>query len=303
MLTYDNYIVPSSLAEVFDILDAQPASRILAGATDILPWARYGRAGDVHLACVIDISKVPEFKYIQQSGSSLSFGAMTTIADFQNNLILREHAPILAQCAVWFADDQIREQATVGGNVVNASPAGDSQPALLALNAFVKLIRRGNGSFQERKISLAEFIQGPGKTAIRSKELVLGFECDSMRSCGSAYEKVGHRRSLVISTVCLAVIAKSASDRSTLVDIRIGIGAVGPVPKRLIDVEKALIGKKITSELVHHMAEQASEFVQSRSRQEYRREVLVNFVERGIISAINQSGITLSRFGEEQIYA
>ena len=71
----------------------------------------------------------------------------------------------------------------------------------------------------------------------------------------------------------------------------------------MIDVEKALIGKKITSELVHHMAEQASEFVQSRSRQEYRREVLVNFVERGIITAINQSGITLSRFGEEQIYA
>ena len=303
MLTYDRYVVAGSIAEVFDILDAQPASRILAGATDILPWARYGRAGDVHLACVIDISKVPEFKYIQQSGNGLSFGAMTTIADFQNNPVLREHAPILAQCAVWFADDQIREQATVGGNVVNASPAGDSQPALLALNTFVKLIRRENGSLQERIIPLTEFIQGPGKTAMRSKELVLGFECDSMRSCGSAYEKVGHRRSLVISTVCLAVIAKSASDQSALADIRIGIGAVGPVPKRLIDLEKALIGKKITSELVHQIAEQASEFVQSRSRQEYRREVLVNFVERGIISAINQSGIKLVRFGEEQIYA
>ena len=300
MLTYDQYVVASSLAEVFDILDAQPASRILAGATDILPWARYGRAGDVHLPSVIDISKVPEFKYIRESSNGLSFGAITTIADFQNNPILLEHAPVLAQCAVWFADDQIREQATVGGNVVNASPAGDSQPALLALNASIKLIRREGGNIKERSIPLTEFIQGPGKTAMMPKELVLGFECDSMRSCGSAYEKVGHRRSLVISTVCLAVIAKSTSDKNALADIRIGIGAVGPVPLRLVHIEKALIGQKITSELVRQVAEQASDFVQSRSRQEYRREVLVNFVERGIVAAANKSGIQLERFGEEQ---
>ena len=228
---------------------------------------------------------------------------MTSIADFQNNPILRKHAPVLAQCAVWFADDQIREQATVGGNVVNASPAGDSQPALLALNASVKLIRREGGKLLERTIPLTEFIQGPGKTTLASKELVLGFECDSMLSGGSAFEKVGHRRSLVISTVCLAVVAMAAPDKSSLSDIRIGIGAVGPVPKRLLNLEKALIGKEITGELIHQVAEEASDFVQSRSRQEYRKEVLVNFVERGIVSAINQSGIKLARFGEEQLYA
>jgi xanthine dehydrogenase FAD-binding subunit len=301
MLTYDQYVVASSIAEVFDILDAHPASRILAGATDLLPWARYGRAGDVHLSSVIDISKAPEFKYIHQSKGGLSFGAMTTIADFQNNPILREHASVLAQCAVWFADDQIREQATVGGNVVNASPAGDSQPALLALNASVKLIRRENGKLLERSIPLVDFIQGPGKTTMLPKELLLGFECDSTRTYGSAYEKVGHRRSLVISTVCLAVIAKCNVDKNALADIRIGIGAVGPVPKRLKDIENALIGKKITGQLIRQIAEQASEFVQSRSRQEYRREVLVNFVERAIVIAINQSGIKLARYGEEEI--
>jgi CO/xanthine dehydrogenase FAD-binding subunit len=95
----------------------------------------------------------------------------------------------------------------------------------------------------------------------------------------------------------------AAPDKSSLSDIRIGIGAVGPVPKRLLNLEKALTGKKITGELIHQVAEDASDFVQSRSRQEYRKEVLVNFVERGIISAINQSGIKLARFGEEQLYA
>ena len=100
--------------------------------------------------------------------------------------------------------------------------------------------------------------------------------------------------------MCLAVIAKSTSDKNALADIRIGIGAVGPVPLRLVHIEKALIGQKITSELVRQVAEQASDFVQSRSRQEYRREVLVNFVERGIVAAANKSGIQLERFGEEQ---
>ena len=301
MLTYDRYVVPGSLTEVFNILDADPASRILAGATDILPWARYGRAGDVHLSYVIDISKVPEFKYIERSGDSLSFGSMTTIADFQNNPILRQYAPVLAQCAVWFADDQIREQATVGGNVVNASPAGDSQPALLALNTSVQLIRREGGKIIQRSIPLEEFIQGPGKTAMLPKELLLGFKCDAMGSCGSAYEKVGHRRSLVISTVCLAVVAVSSPDHSSLSDIRIGIGAVGPVPKRLVNLEAALIGQKVTGEIVRKIAEQASEFVLSRSRQEYRKVVLVNFVERAIIAAINKCGIKLARLAEEQI--
>ena len=303
MLTYDQYVLAQSLNEVFDILDAKPASRILAGATDILPWARYGRAGDVHLSSVIDVSRVPELKYIQLNGSNIGFGANTTIADFQHNPILRKHAPVLSQCAVWFADDQIREQATVAGNVVNASPAGDSQPALLSLNTIIKLIRREQGKIVERTMPLLEFILGPSKTRLAEKELVLGFECDSILNYGSAYEKVGHRRSLVISTVCMAVVAKVAQAKGSIEDIRIGIGAVGPVPKRLYALEKRLMTQSITSQLIREIAEDASDEVQSRSRQEYRREVLVNFVERAIVSALNQAGMKLTRVGEEKLYA
>jgi len=299
MLTYDHYVVARSLSQVFDILDAKPASRILAGATDILPWARYGRAGDVHLSSVIDLSKIADLKHIQQNGNKISFGANTTIADLQNNALLREHASILAKCAVWFADDQIREQATVAGNVVNASPAGDTQPALLALNTNILLMRREQGEILKRVIPLADFIQGPGKTLLGQNEIVAGFECDSLLGYGSAYEKVGHRRSLVISTVCLAVIGKASKDKATLDDIRIAIGAVGPVPRRLRDIESSLIGSPITSLMVRQVAEEACDYVQSRSRQEYRREVLVNFVERGVISVLNQVGLKVIRYGEE----
>jgi CO/xanthine dehydrogenase FAD-binding subunit len=303
MLTYDQYVVAKSLNHVFDILDANPASRIIAGATDLLPWARYGRAGDVHLPSLIDVSRVADLTYIKSDSKKIYLGANTTIADFQNNPQLRTHAPVLAQCAVWFADDQIREQATVAGNVVNASPAGDSQPALLSLNTAIKLIRREQGKIIERTIPLQEFILGPGKTLLEPKELVLGFECDSALGFGSAYEKVGHRRSLVISTVCLAVVAKVNPAKNIVEDIRIGIGAVGPVPKRLHKLEKRLIAEPITSQLIREIAEAGSEDVQSRSRQEYRREVLVNFIERAIISALNEAGLPLVRFGEERLCA
>lgn len=302
MLTYDHYVVAATLSEVFDILDAKPASKILAGATDILPWARYGRAGDVNLSSVIDLSKISELKYIKFNGKKLCFGASTTISQLQNNQLLREHAAILSKCAVWFADDQIREQATVAGNVVNASPAGDTQPALLALNTNIVLIRREKGEILERTIPLLDFIQGPGKTMLCEKEIVLGFECDSLPGYGSAYEKVGHRRSLVISTVCLAVVGRASTDKSYLQDIRIGIGAVGPTPKRLSELEKLLTDKSITGRLVRQVAEGACDYVQSRSRQEYRREVLVNFVERAIISVVNQTGLQVVRYGEEKIY-
>lgn len=299
MLTYGHYSVVNTLDDLFDILDAKPASRILAGATDILPWARYGRAGDVHLNSVIDISKIQDLKYIKLIEGKLNFGANTTIADLQNDPIFRKHAPIFSHCAVWFADDQIREQATVAGNVVNASPAGDTQPALLALNAKIILIRRENGAIQKRSMLLSDFIEGPGKTRLLSKEIVFGFECDSVPDYGYAYEKVGHRRSLVISTVCLAVLLKLSGDKKNLEDVRIGIGAVGPKPQRLTNLEKSLVGMPATSDLIHKVSRLASDFVRSRSRQDYRKEVLVSFVERSVIASINQVGLQLARHGEE----
>ncbi|MBT8584795.1 molybdopterin dehydrogenase [Polynucleobacter paneuropaeus] len=301
MLTYKHYIVAKTLDELFDILDANPASRILAGATDILPWARYGRAGDVHLNSVIDISKIDELSYIKIDDGVLHFGANTTISKLQNDPILRRHAPILSRCAVWFADDQIREQATVAGNIVNASPAGDTQPALLALNAKVILIRREQKKIIKRSVLLSDFIEGPSKTNLLPNEIVLGFECDSVPDYGYSYEKVGHRRSLVISTVCLAVLTKLSADKKILTDVRIGIGAVGPKPQRLVSLEKSLVGGAITNDFVRRVSEEAGQYVQSRSRQEYRREVLVNFIERSIINSVNQAGLSLERYGEEQI--
>ncbi|NKE66663.1 molybdopterin dehydrogenase [Ramlibacter sp. RBP-2] len=300
MLTYEQYLTPATLGEAFDALEGIPGARVVAGATDLLPWAREGRAGDVHLPALVDVTRIPQLQGVALEQGRIRMGAATPIAAFQNDELLQRQAPVLGCCAVWFADDQIREQATVGGNLVNASPAGDSQPALLAMNASVTLARREGGAIAQRSMPLADFIVGPGQTALRPQELLTRIDLDAVPGHGAAFEKVGHRRSLVISTVCLAALVKLDWARRRIEDCRIAIGAVGPVPQRLPDVERALNTQAPTSELVRHAAGLVADRVASRSRQEYRREVLVNFVERALVAALGHAGVALTRLPKEE---
>lgn len=299
MLTFDHYLTPTTLDAAFDALDRIPGARIVAGATDLLPWAREGRAGDVHLPALVDVSRIPRLQGVSVESGRVHMGAATPIAAFQNDPLLQRHAPVLGCCAVWFADDQIREQATVGGNLVNASPAGDSQPALLAMNAGVTLARREGGLIVERSMPLSEFILGPGKTQLQPQEIMTRLALDALPGHGAAFEKVGHRRSLVISTVCLAALVRLDWAKRRIEDCRVAIGAVGPVPERLADVERLLVGQVPGSELVRQAAGLAADRVRSRSRQEYRREVLVNFVERALAAALGHAGLEMARLPKE----
>lgn len=302
MLTFDHYLTPATLAEAFDALDSVPDARIVAGATDILPWARDGRAGDVHLSALVDVSRLAELQGLHLLNGRIRMGAATLISAFQNDPLLQQQAPVLGRCAVWFADDQIREQATVGGNLVNASPAGDSQPALLAMNTHVTLARREQGRILERTLPLSEFIVGPGKTLRQPHEIMTCLELDAMPGYGAAFEKVGQRRSMVISTVCLAALVKLNETRRQIEDVRIAIGAVGPVPERLDDVEDFLAGQVPTAAKLREAAEMAVSRVRSRSRQTYRREVLVNFVERAMVAAFAHAGVAIARLPKEPDY-
>ena len=287
MFYCDQYHVPQTLEEAFDLIQTNKGSyKVLAGATDLLPWAREGRGGDVNFESVIDISKITDMSEWQLQGDRISLGANVTIQQLLEDPFLRKHIPVMAKSAVWFADDQIREQATLGGNLVNASPAADATPPMLAMNAELTLQRKHNGKIKHRKLSLDEFVTGPGKTRLEDGELVTRVECDSMSGYGSAFEKVGHRRSLVISTVCLAALVSLSDNGRKFEDVRLALGGVGPVPVRLHESESCLISKPVETELINKSADLAVKNVQSRTRQEYRREVVFNFVKRGIIEAM-----------------
>jgi carbon-monoxide dehydrogenase medium subunit/xanthine dehydrogenase FAD-binding subunit len=291
VLLCDHYITPASLDEAFDAMDAYRGRyRLLAGATDILPWAREGRAGDVHYPALIDISNIPNLNEMKIDSRQARFGAATRLQRFLDDPQLARALPCMPRCAVWFACDQLRESATIGGNIVNASPAGDGIPPLVAHLAELEIASRVNGRISVRREPLLDFIKGPGRTTLADNEILTAVICESLPGYGGSFEKVGHRRSLVISTVCLATLVKLDAAGRRFEDVRLAIGGIGPVPQRLTEVEQFLKSGGIDRERLEQAAEMPVHLVQSRSRQEYRREVVRGFVVRGLINAVRRAG-------------
>jgi xanthine dehydrogenase FAD-binding subunit len=291
MLTCDSYLSPGSLGDALAAVAASDGRfRFVAGATDLLPWAREGRAGDVHVPLMVDISGVPELQTIEVGNRRIWIGAATPFQRFLDKPDLVRALPGMPDCAIWFADNQIRETATIGGNIVNASPAGDGIPPLLTANATVELAALRDGDVRRRKMALDEFIRGPGLTAAEHDEILLGVECDALDGYGGAFEKVGHRRSLVISVVCLSALVKMDPSGRKFQDVRLAIGGVGPMAKRMTSIEDRLNGQSVDADLLRDVMSSCDRFVQSRTRQEYRKQVAPGFLARGLAKAIKKAG-------------
>jgi len=291
MLLCDEYLTPTTLDEAFYLIDAHRGGyRLVAGATDLLPWAREGRAGDVHIPVLIDIARIPELRERIVDDTRVRLGAATPIQRFLDDPALGRAMPAMPRCAVWFADDQLRESATIGGNIVNASPAADGTPPLFAHGAVVKLGRRRNGRIETRRLPIQDFVTGPGKTALADDEILIAIDCEPLPGYGGSFEKVGHRRSLVISTVCLAALVKLDASGRNFEDVRLCIGGIGPVPVRMTDVERFLLSGPIAASRLEQAAEMPVGLVRSRTRQDYRRDVVRGFMMRGLFNAVQRAG-------------
>ena len=291
MLICDEYITPTTLSDAFAAMTQHRGRyRVVAGCTDTLPWAREGRAGDVEVPVLIDVSKIPELNERRVDDKRVRMGSATSIQSFLDDSALARALPAMPRCAVWFADDQIRAQATIGGNIVNASPAADATPCLIAHEAEVELAKSEGGNIVRRRMKLVQFITGPGRTELADGELLTAVECDALPGYGGSFEKVGHRRSLVISLVCLAVLVKLDAAGRAFEDVRLAIAGVRPVPRRLGEIEDFLRGGPLSAARLEEAADMELDLVQSRTRQEYRRDVVRGFLMRGLINAAKRAG-------------
>lgn len=291
MLICDEYLTPNSLNEAFAAMERHRGRfRIVAGCTDTLPWAREGRAGDVEIPVLIDVARIPDLREARVDNLQVRLGGAMPIQRFLDDPALARALPCLPHCAVWFADEQIRAQATVGGNIVNASPAADVTPALLAFDAEVELAKSSGGQIVRRRMKLEQFVIGPNRTGLEEGELLVAVECDALPGHGGSFEKVGQRRSLAISVVCLAALVKLDAQGRCIADVRLALGGVGPVPRRLTDVERFLRGGPLSTARLEEAAEMPASLVASRTRQAYRRDVVHGFMLRGLINAARRAG-------------
>jgi CO/xanthine dehydrogenase FAD-binding subunit len=188
------YAAPASLSEAAELLRGGDVT-LLAGGTDLMPQAKAGRLAFRPL--LLSLRRIPELHGVARDGDALRIGALVTMTEMMESALVREHCPILVEAADHFASDQVRNAATIGGNVCNASPAGDTLVPLLALDAEVELVAKPNGSLAARRVPIGEFFTGPGKTVILPGEILTEILITPTgRNEGSAYAKIGRRAAL-----------------------------------------------------------------------------------------------------------
>ncbi|WP_367568038.1 xanthine dehydrogenase family protein subunit M [Lacrimispora sp.] len=292
MLQYIDYYMPKSKEDLFSLMENNGNSfDIISGGTDL--YAKENNSFH-NPKFAIDISSIEDFSIIESRNNFITFGSNTRIQQFLEDPELTENVPLMKHAAIWFAEQQIREMATVGGNLANASPTGDMIPPLLAMDAVIHTIMKSEKDICKTDIPIADFIKGVGKTSLSKGEIIDSISCPILKDYGCAFKKVGLRRSLCISTVNSAFLVKADKTGKYFEDVRIAFGGVGPLPARLKEIEDKLKGSLISKDMIHEMVQYIPcDIVQSRSRREYRKTVIRNFLLDGLYESLAEINIVL----------
>lgn len=269
-----NLVRPGSVGECLDALAEHGGhASLLAGGTDLNVLMETGLKTP---STVIDLGPLGELRFLREEDGRHLIGATATHADVASHF---GDLSCLSLGAGSVGSPQIRNTGTVGGNLANASPSGDTYPPLLALDAVVKLAgRRG-----EREVALADYATGPGETVMEPDELIteIAFAAPP-EGAYTDFVKVGLRNALAISVASAAIVA--TGDGRAITDIRIACGAVAPRAMRLLEVEELVRGESPSPELVQEAAKSASAFCcpisDIRGTAEYRRHVTGVIVSR-----------------------
>ena len=279
----ERYLAPTKLAQALAALANPGGATVLAGGTDLMPQSHVGRMKAA--GTLLNIRRVQGLSVVALEGDTLVIGALATLAALQRDPLVCAQAPLLVEAIDHFASDQIRNMATLGGNLCNASPASDLAPALLALDAEVALASLAtDGSVAVRWLPLDGFFTGPGKTLRKAHELLTAVRLPlSVTGQVGRWHKAGLRPALDISTIAIALSARRDAN-GQLHTVRLALGAVGPTPMRARTVEALLEGQLPDPALIAAAAQAASDCAQPiddvRASAWYRRELVHNMTRR-----------------------
>lgn len=271
------YAEPASLEEAISILERSEDARVLAGGTDLILGMRERKTAP---RTIVNIKRIPGLNRMQiDEHGGLRIGAIVTMDAIERSEFVQTAFPILADAAHSLGSFQIRNRATIGGNLCNASPAADTAPPLIALGAIAKIA----GANRERLVRLDDFFVGPGRTVLSKAEVLTEVDVPSQaRESYGAYLKHGPRNAMDIATVNAAAMFTVAEQKCT--EARIALGSVAPVPLRARKAETEIHGKVIDESSVRRVAEVASEecspISDLRGSAEYRKAMVKVLVRR-----------------------
>jgi len=292
MIEIDQFYRPGGLDEALLLLAELPNPRPLAGGTDLLVQLHR----DAHLeelrqrpakpwmsrpVQLVDLSGIPELRRFEVNDRFVKLGAGVRLSEIAANGWFQANVPFLAAAAASIGSPQIRNLATIGGNICNASPAADSVPPLLCLDAEVQICYREG----ERTISLRNFATGPQQNGLQKGELVTGIRFEVPGS-GSRqfFRKLGQRKGTAIAKINLALMVEMNAD--TVADVRVALGAVAPTVIRATETERFLKGKPLTDSVVKEAARicrtEVAPIDDIRSTREYRSAMAGTLLEMGL---------------------
>lgn len=235
-MAIESLVRPRGLDEALELLEKHPDWSPVAGGTDLMVQIRAHRREDKHL---LDLSAILP-RHIEIRDGALSIGAGASMDEIARSPLVRETCPALSEAASQVGAWPIQCRATLGGNLVNASPAADTAPPLLTAEASLSLASTDS----QRTLPLRDFFTGPGRTSLKEDEILLSVEINRTRGPGlSRFEKLGWRREQIISVISLAIEAE-IDDEGKLLDPRLAFGAVASTPRRAPHLEALLKGRK-----------------------------------------------------------
>lgn len=281
-----DYLTAFGIGEALELIDKHKGdSKIIANGTDLLVRLKDNL---IRENTIVDISRIKELKGIYEDGDLLHILPLTTHADIIESPLIQKSAFILKDACLTIGSPQIRNRGTIGGNVANASPAGDSIPALFVLGASVKL----KSIEGERVVGIEEFFTGPGKTQMAQNEMLVDIFFPKMKDNETGFfKKLGQRNAMAIAIANVAV--KLAISQINCFDKAfVSFGAVAPTVVRGRLVEKALVDSLIeTPDKILYVSRLAFREIMPitdiRSSDEYRREMSTNLLYEGLLELFN----------------
>ena len=281
------YKIPKTIEEVIDLLwKTEGKTKIIAGGTDLVIGLR---DGDHSPQFIIDITRIEELRKVEEKDGTISIGAAATHSEIASSPMVKRYGKVLSDAASEIGSPQIRNLGTIGGNVVNASPAADTIPTLMVLNAMGKVVSREG----EKEVPLSQLFKGPYETNLKPHQLLVGVTFPKLPSdMRSSFIRLARRDAMAIARMSVAVVLRMEERKKRIEDIRIAVGSVTPTPQRMSEAEAFLMGKSPDEEFLRKASIKVSETMIHRSgvrlSTSYKRPVVEALFIRAIKKALEE---------------
>ena len=288
MFNFQSYSKAGSVHEAIRLLEQNPEAHLIAGGTDMLVKLHKGKAQYDHL---VDIHDIAELNFIRQNDDgAIVIGPLRCFTDVAESALIGKHIPVLADAILTIGGPQVRNMATIGGNLCNGVPSADSATPLIALNAMVTIEGR-DGS---RQLPLEDFFLGPSQVALEQHEILTAITVtrDNYADYHGHFYKYAMRDAMDIATIGCSAVCKI--ENGTLKDLRLAYGVAAPVPIRCKGTEDKVKDRKITARLLDDIAAAVTADVRPRTSwraaKDFRLQIITTLAHRVVKQAILNAG-------------